>query len=53
MTIRAQSRMNANHTIIWSLTDLRRWWMSPARLRWRRALAPQQGSRLTNFGDVI
>jgi hypothetical protein len=39
--------------LIWSLTDFRRWWMSPARQRWRRMLAHQQGTRLTNFGDVI
>ena len=39
--------------LTWSLTDLRRWWMSPARIRWRRTMVYLQGSGLTNFGDVI
>ncbi len=39
--------------LTWSLTDLRRWWMSPARIRWRRTIVYLRGSGLTNFGDVI
>jgi hypothetical protein len=45
--------MQAKQQITWSLTDLRRWWMSPARLRWRRAIATLQGTGRTNFGDVL
>jgi hypothetical protein len=43
----------SHEQLIWSLTDFRRWWMSPARPRWRRMLARQQGTRLTNFGDLL
>jgi len=36
----------------WSLTDFRRWWTSPARHRWLRALALAPPRDLTNFGDL-
>jgi hypothetical protein len=36
----------------WSLTDFRRFWTSPARHRWLRALALAPPRDLTNFGDL-
>ena len=49
----AQPATQPTRAITWSLTDLRRWWMSPARLRWRRTVVALQGIGLTNFGDVL
>jgi hypothetical protein len=37
----------------WTLTDFRRWWTSPARHRWLRALALAPPRDLTNFGDLV
>jgi hypothetical protein len=45
--------LHSNQSLAWSLTDFRRWWMSPARLRWRRALVALEATRLTNFGDLL
>jgi hypothetical protein len=36
----------------WTLTDFRRFWTSPARHRWLRALALAPPRDLTNFGDL-
>jgi hypothetical protein len=41
-----------NEQMIWSLTDFRRWWTSPARHRWLRAIALAPPRDLTNFGDL-
>ncbi|MGA2511877.1 MAG: hypothetical protein ABSG27_16785 [Candidatus Acidiferrales bacterium] len=39
--------------LTWSVVDLRRWWRTPARARWMRALGLAPPRSLTNFGDVI
>jgi hypothetical protein len=38
--------------MIWSLRDFRRWWRSPARYRWLRALRLAHTRDLCNFGDL-
>ncbi len=37
----------------WTLTDFRRFWTSPARHRWARALGLAPARSLTNFGDLV
>jgi len=39
--------------MIWSLTDFRRWWISPSRTRWMYAAKIAPARDLTNFGDVV
>jgi len=38
--------------MIWTLTDFRAWWCSPARYRWLRAARLRRATDLTNFGDL-
>jgi len=38
--------------MFWSLTDFRRFWLSPARYRWMRAVRLSPARDLTNFGDL-
>jgi hypothetical protein len=37
----------------WSLTDLRRWWGTAARVRWVRAIGLVPARDLTNFGNLV
>jgi len=39
--------------MIWTLTDFRRWWYSPSRHRWMRAVKLVPARDLANFGDLI
>jgi len=39
--------------VIWTLTDFRRFWLSPARGRWMRAVKLVPARDLANFGDVL
>jgi hypothetical protein len=50
---RIEKRMPHNSQMTWTLTDFRRWWTSPARHRWARALGLAPARNLTNFGDLV
>lgn len=47
-----RSNATEGSLLLWSLTDLRYWWTSPARYRWTRALGLAPAHDLTNFGDL-
>jgi hypothetical protein len=36
----------------WTLSDFRKWWLSPSRLRWKRAIGLPAGRDLTLFRDL-
>jgi hypothetical protein len=39
--------------MIWTLRDFRRFWLSAARQRWKRAIGLPAGRDLTRFGDLV
>lgn len=38
--------------MFWTLREFRRWWLSSARYRWKRAIGVRAGRDLTLFRDV-